>query len=134
MLSHVVFAVTVRSALRGIPLVSWRADGRRDTAPSCTPMFFMDTTLGRRTTFFMVMLMAVMGVFFALFVHFRDRTARLWGHPQSLLCGNRFVRVDKDYHFSSEIYIYVHKILNVLYFPMFLTCTTTYMLFTRFHT
>ena len=46
---------------------SWRTDERRDTAPCMYPYLFMDTTLGRRATYFMVMLMAAMVVFVALF-------------------------------------------------------------------
>ena len=65
MLSHVVFAL-----LFGLLYISfiWFMINRwsSKTGP-VFPYFFLDTTLGARTTIFMVALIGVMGVFFVLF-------------------------------------------------------------------
>jgi hypothetical protein len=64
-LNHIVFAILF--GLLYIAFLWFMADRWSPGHGPVYPYFFMDTTLGARTTLFMVMLMAVMGIFFALF-------------------------------------------------------------------
>lgn len=65
MLSHIVFAI-----LFGLIYIAFIWFMIHRWAPKKGPVFpyfFLDTTLGLRTTFFILVLMTVMGTFFVLF-------------------------------------------------------------------
>jgi hypothetical protein len=88
MLGHIVFAILF--GLLYIAFLWFMAERWSPRHGPVYPYFFMDTTLGTRTTIFMVMLMVVMGTFFALFalldacMSFID--ARDFGVLPNLIC------------------------------------------------